>query len=477
MEGIFKRYLFLILAAVIFFIAVVFEHSYLNKNPEKRLLNNFQKELNKKEESLALYLNEIKQIVIDESFNGDYLGGLYTHSQILENEELGFLILEREEIIYWSSRIISFNDIEKSPDLSKKMIELPNGYYLLQQINVGEIRIVGLILIKKNYPHENEYLKNTYNRSFHLPEDYLIRENQTENNYPIYSFEGEILFAVQPAGTVLCTKTQLFYPGIFYLISLILILLFVRCEFKKSKRQVGFKLFVLGGGIFVFYWLHVLFQFPKVFYIIGFFSPEHFAYSIWLPSLGDYFLTSIFFCFWALNFSYDADFKQLIKNSALPRKFISLLSFLALGGLYLLVNSFIKILIENSSFSFSLNRIVEFSVQSITAYFSVALLLLGLALVTIKIIEDLREELSAKTNILYTFLISLLLAALQLIAVSTVSIPILILFFVFILTLIVFTNENLRHFTLSYLIILISLFSVYSLFIIYNTVSEKERGF
>ncbi|MBN1820458.1 MAG: HAMP domain-containing histidine kinase [Prolixibacteraceae bacterium] len=477
MDNAVKKYLFLVSAFVIFLVALLLENNFLSHKPDEQLLKKFQADVIEKETQLTADLVKITLIITDENFNDDYLGKLYSLSRQMEVDNLGFLILQDKEIKYWSSRIFAFNEIAVVDSCKTEMVKLPNGYYILKQDTVNNLRIIGLIPLKYNYPHENEHLKNTFQSNFNLPKDYIISEKQGEGYFPVYGSDGEFIFSILPAGEVLCTKTQLYYPVILYMISLLLILIYARFEFKSSNRQVGFKLFVLGGGLFFVYWLHVLFQSPEVFYVIGFFSPEHFAYSIWLPSLGDYFLTSLFFCFWALNFNYDIDFKQLIKKSFLPKRFFAFLIFFALGGLYLTVHSFIVILIENSSFSFSLNRIVGLSAQSVIAYFSIAILLTGLALITFRIIEDIKPELPLKTNIFILLLVAVLLAVLQLIIVSEISIPVLILFFVFISTLFIFLKEQKRHFTLSFLIILVSFFSIYSLFVVYLSVSEKERGF
>jgi len=472
-----KKYAFLALALVILLVAGFLEYGFLKKHPEQWLLHKFQNELYEKEKDLDRYLEEITKIVTDANFQGDYLEELSDYNHLIDSEGFGFLVFENNELMYWSDRITSFHTLDPWENDTEKLVHLPNGFYLRNQITRNDTCMIGLLLIKNAYPHENEYLKNTFFSDFNLPGGYILSEDRIPNSYPVYSVSGSYLFSVKPGGTVLCTEIQLYIPVALYLIALVFILLFVRCEFQMSKRQVSFRLFILAAGMFVCYWFHILFQFPEVFYIIGFFSPEHFGFSVWLPSLGDYFLTALFFFFLAVNFSYDADIRKLIKTSPLPAKFLTGLIFLSLGGLYLLINFYCKLLIENSSFSFALNHIVELSAQSVIAYLSMALLLFGLALVTLKIIREVKEELSVKTTLLIVSGITLLLVFLQEISVGSVSVPVLVLFFVYNGVLLIFSKDYLRRFTLSSFIVLVSLFSVYSLFIVYSTVSKKERGF
>ena len=475
MDRLLKRYLFLILAVLTFITAGFFEHRLLHKHPEQMLLKKFQEELFDREKDLKIRLDEITGIVSDTSFKGDYIGRLNKYDQSLEKHGFGFLVYKNGELKYWSDRLVSFNSFPVTHQKEERLIKLPNGYYLLNQVITKDQTIVGLILIKNDYSHENEYLQNTFQKSFNLPEDYIISTKKEGNGYPITASDGKYLFSIEPAGKILCTKAQLVCPGILYIISLILILLFARCEFKKSNHPIAFKLLVLAGALFIFYWLHIVFQFPKVFYVIGFFTPEQFGYSIWLPSLGDYLLATLFFFFWALNFGYDADIKFLTRGIHLHTDYVALFILFILGCLYLLVNSFILILIENSSFSFSLNHIVELSVQSVIAYFSIALLLLGLAVISVRIIDDIRSIMPRNRIIIFTLSVALLLAGLQYLILAGISYLVLGLFFAFILMLLLFSKAYLRNFTLSYLITIISLFAVYSLFIVYKTVTAKER--
>ncbi len=472
-----KKYALLALALVVLVIAGFVEYGFLNKHPEQWLIHRFQQALYTKEKELDQRLKEITNIVTNPNFQGDYLGKLTAFNQLIDQEGLGFLVFENEDLMYWSDRITSFQSVKPWKTDTKKLVHLPNGFYLRNQITRNDTCIIGLLRIKNTYPHENEYLENTFFSEFNLPGGYILLEDRVPNSYPVYNVSGAYLFSVQPGGKVLCTQIQLYFPVVLYLIALVLILLYVRCELKMSKRQVSFRLFVLAAGMFVFYWFHVLFQFPRVFYITGFFSPEHFGFSTWLPSLGDYFLTALFFFFLAVNVNYDVDIRKLLNKSLLPPKFLTGLMLLGLGGLYLLINFYCKLLIENSSFSFSLNHIVELSVQSVIAYLSIALLWFGLALVTLKIIRDVKEELPVKTVFLILAGITLFLVVLQEISTGSVSAPVLVLFFVYNSVLLVFSRDYLTQYTLSSFIVLVSLFSVYSLFIVYPTVSKKERGF
>jgi hypothetical protein len=78
---------------------------------------------------------------------------------------------------------------------------------------------------------------------------------------------------------------------------LVVLLFYFRKEFVETKSPFFIKIFFLATALFMVYWLHIIFQIPKVFYHLDFFSPDFFALNNWLPSLGDYFILALFFFF------------------------------------------------------------------------------------------------------------------------------------------------------------------------------------
>jgi len=246
-------------------------------------------------------------------------------------------------------------------------------------------------------------------------------------------------------------------PGILYLIGLLFLFVFLRKEMIRNELDTVTKLLVLGILLFLIYWLHIVLKIPNLFYDLDFFSPSHFAYNTWLPSLGDYLLLSIFFFFWALNFNFDINVKRLVTNLGLSKNGIITSLLLLCGILFLLVNKTIFILVYNSSISFSLNRINDLTAHSVFGYLSIAILLLGLFLIAARVMEELGKTLSKKQMVFSIFGVSAVLLLMQVLLTSTVSLPIILFFIVVLLLLVVMTSNYFQKFTLSYLIIFISI--------------------
>ena len=469
------RYLFLWMAIISFILAVFFENSFLSKHPEESLIRQFEEELHEKELHLDNYLQELSGILLIQGNDGNYLESLHPYNQFLNKEGIGFFVFKQDSLVYWSDQSISFeNNYQDSVD-SGKLLQLNNGYYIGNTKQEGEYKIIGLILIKKNYTHENEYLKNKFNEGFILPDSYRIINDRLEYSYPILAESGIYLFSVYPLGDVLCTDTQLYIPALFYILGLLFILIYTRKEFVLSEWQLLVKLGILAAILFVIYWLHILFKIPNVFYHLAFSSPDQFSYNIWLPSLGDYFLLALFFFFWAINFNLDFDLKEISRETQIPAKYIASLFFLLCGILFLLADFYIKLLINNSSISFLLNRIIDLSAQSIIGFLSFGMFLLGCFFILVKLVDSSRFIISKRNLVIIVLSVSVFCLFLQYILSSGTSLPILLLYIFYIFFTVFLVRKYIKRLSLSYLVILISATSVYSLVVIYSTNAERER--
>lgn len=463
--------------AIGFFVVAAFlENGLLKKHPEIHLIEDFQKELLKNERMLNRLMTRIDSIAVDDSFDGNFFKELYPSAdRLLEKEGLGILVYKNERLQYWSDRIFAFYDNSAELPVEEGLLVFPNGYYLSKKVTFGDYEIFGLHLIKHKFSHENKYLKNSFFYKYRLPEDFSITEEESRDCFSVYNLAGEYLFSIKPLGSYLCTTKQLYKPGILYLFGLLFLLIYFRREFVESKAPFFVRIFALAIGLFLVYWLHLIFQIPKVFFLLRFFSPTVFALNNWLPSLGDYFLLALFFLFWLFNFGNSLSIKQIKENSGLPCSVVGMLLLLFSGSTYLLIHFYARELILNSTISFSLYRIIEISAQSVLAISSVGLLLLAVSYFTIKIIDQVRDHFSLMQSAVAAALVALFLAAVQWISVKQISVEALALFVTTTVLASLFSRKYLQNFTLSYLVIFVSLASVYSLLVFYSTTIEKQR--
>lgn len=472
----FNKYSYLIVAICFIIVAAVTENGLLKEHPETHLVEDFQIELSKNEKVLKSRLNEILETITTEIDVN--VSELINESDLLLNEPgFGYLVFQYGELVYWSNRSVAFYNNVDEIEKSHGLVLLPNGYYLADKVEKNEFEIFGLHLLKSNYNFENKYLQNTFFEDYDLPDIFKISETEDSEveNFWVKDSNGEFLFTIIPDGQFLCTKDQLYLPGIIYFIGLLILLLYFRKEFVASESPFILKLLALATALFMVYWLHLIFNIPRLFFFLRVFSPDYFAINNWLPSLGDFFLLTLFFLFWVYNFGVGLNIKQLNNDSKLPRKIIAVLLLLFSASLYLLSNFFIEQLILNSTISFSLNKIIDITIQSALAIFSVGLILFAILYFTTRITEEARNDFSFLQIFGVTVLIALFLGIVQIIAVGEVSMAVLILFVVASIFGCLLSRKYLHNYTLSYLIIFVSVASVYSLVVFNNIISEKER--
>jgi len=471
-----NKYSYLVVAICFIVVAAFIENGLLKKHPETHLVEDFQAQLIKNENILETRIAQILELLatdttvnINETINESDLK--------LKEPGFGYLVFKNGELVYWSIRSIAFyntsDEIEKAPGL----IQLPNGYYLADSAKQNNIEVLGLHLLKSKYTFENKYLQNRFSESYHLPDVFEILKVKREKDkgFWVNNNKGDFLFALVPGGQFLCTKNQLYFPGAIYFLGLLILLLYFRKEFIELDASFMLKLVILGTALFIVYWLHIIFNIPRLLLHLHFFTPDYFAFNNWLPSLGDFFFISLLFLFWLYNFGLELNLKQLHDESSLPRKIIVVLLLLFSAAIYLLTNFFTEQLILNSTISFSLNKIVNITAQSIFGIFSVGLLLIAIIYFTVRVNEEARHDFSFLQLLGVVLAIALFVGAIQFVAVGKISLAALAFFVVASVLGSVLSRKYLHSFTLSYLIIFVSVASVYSLVVFYDTISQKER--
>lgn len=464
------------LAIVLTLVAFLIESGLLMQKADLRRIARFQRELQQKEQRLQRDLDHAIKLFDQEQFWQNYLTELAPLAERMNDRGSAFLAYSNERLFYWSNHNVAFDDlIPSTVDSLPRLLQLPNGFYLTRTAQSGNITLVGLLLIKNNFPHENEYLVNDFARGLTLPGNYRIFMPGTTFGQPVTDLQGNVLFSLQPEGAIACARSQLYLPGFLYLAGLILMVLLFRRLFAYWAFSSGIRLMLMAFLLFALYGIHITFRFPRIFYHLDLFSPAQFAYNFWLPSLGDFLLISLAFFYFMLSVYKEMRLNILEKTTHIPRQQL-LLGLLAIAGvIYWLVDYFMRELIYNSSVQFTLNKLNEISPPTFIGLASVMLLLFGLILLTARVSIEMQSY--RKTNLSWWAFpaTALLIMALQWITGLSISWqPMVLMTVISSLTLLMSPRGNQRH-ALSFLILIISITTVYTLQLIYSTTVAKER--
>ncbi len=466
-----KKYLLFLLAAVLILGALITENQILNNEPESKAIQNFQKTLLEQESKLSSFLT-LSELKITENLKPEnYQSTFRDLNQLYEEEGMGFIVYRKMKMIYWSSNQFAFHNILDKVSVESKLINLPNGTYLAKTRIAGNYQIIALIHIKNNFSYENQYLTNEYIPPFELPPGYKINIARSSNATEIHDQKNQYLFSILPSGEETYREFKLYIPAILYLAGLILLLIFIyRQTDRKNGKLKLLKLAILGLVLASLYCAHILLKVPGIFNHIELFSAKYYAQSVWLPSLGDFFVITGLLFFWSIVFAREATSDQML------RKKLIIPSYVFVGLLYELVGYMIGNLISNSNISYKLNRITDIDQYSVSAYLAIAMLLFSVFLIHLKIIQR-TEYLLRKNHFLKLNITGVALIAILCVVFQEPWIYILVLFFAVNSLQSLIRKMRITLFTLSYSIIFISLFSIVSLMVVYNTVKKRDLEF
>ncbi|MGQ7870545.1 sensor histidine kinase [Sunxiuqinia sp. sy24] len=465
-----KKYGFLILSLSLFVFAFLLEHHTLKHRPEVGLVEAFEEQLLLQKQALNVQLDEIEQAMTQADFDGNFASSFSAYSKMYRDQGLGFVVLDGNEIIYWSHNHFAFTSRFSGKMAAQELLALPNGTYFGLNRQVDSLNLIGLIHVKDIYSIENQFIRNEFVDPFVLPEGFVIQREKSAYNLSVRDDEGNYLFSILPTGKFKCTKAQLYGPAALFIVAFLILLVFVRQRVKHYRHEnFLMRVTILGLSLLGFYWFHVLFHLPQLAYAFELFGPSLYAYSFWLPSLGDLLLLAVLFFFWSMNFVKDFTYSQGARQQEMFSAYVfSLL-------VYLFANYLIGNLIRNSSISFQLNRIDDINFYSVVGFIIIALLFFSAFLINLKVVESSERYLPRKRFLQVHLILSVAVVGLA-ISLKDSYLYMVCLFLLTNFSVFALKNTQFKRHSLSYIIYFVSLFAFFSLINIqyYNQLRTVE---
>lgn len=384
-----NKFFFGLLAILCFVIAWSF-HSH-DETGNTTLTKRFEQRLHKKEQRLANELKMLSQRAKTQSYDELFLKKPTYYNSLLENSGFALLIYENDTLKFWSDNSIAVENWIKEVCLDTRMVKLKNGWFEVMRppTDPSTARvIIGLLLVRNEFPYQNKYLVNDYWNSFETPAETRLVINPSVGENKINNKNGEYLFSLEfnTHNSYLGTKAQIAF--IFNLLGFLFTFLFLWQMSLFSGRYIGKSRALLLMIIVTIGLRYITIQWsiPEVFYDFELFNPSIYAdaNSIWLTSLGDLLINAVL-CFMLSYFilrkwKIRNTFKNFNRIGKIIASFISLLVFFWFS--WELTSLFIS-LVQNSGISFSINNLF-----SVNLYTYIALIITGLLLLTYFLIAD-----------------------------------------------------------------------------------------
>ncbi|MCE3279363.1 MAG: hypothetical protein K0S44_1554 [Bacteroidetes bacterium] len=467
--------------AALFFVAAHFLHHPLSDG-ESPALKDFEAVLHEKEERLNKEMLLLASRAEKQNYQQLFALKPSYYNELMQNEGLALLIYENDTLKFWSDNSIAVENWVKEVCLDSRTAKLRNGWFEVvhPHTNATTTRtVVGLILIKNEYPYQNKYLVNEFQKDFSVPaETRLITDNPNASN-GIKNINNEYLFSLEfnPANNTISFGS---YVAVFLnLIAFFLVVLFLRNRFLSLKEKININYAVLFFVLILIAlrYLTIKFSFPESFYSFDLFNPKIYADagSVWLTSLGDL-LINIVLLFYITFFVFtEFDFNTPIsKVSNKYRPFLSLIIFLSYFWFSWLITKLFSGIIQNSNIPFGINNLFSLNQYSYVGIIVFGLLLFVYFLFADRMLAILKLlQLSTKQYVLiFLFASSLHL----IISWFFGTLDLIVVFWPFLLVLaIVLIKLNQPVYPFSGIVFLVFLFSLYAVHVLVQHTDIKER--
>ena len=326
-----------------------------------------EQSLNHLLDSIVVQLNQVSNPITDWSL-------LRLFPQ--KDKGLEVAVVSQGRDVFWSSSSIAFPSKANLDNDQSGLVHLPSGWYYQLTRQVKEYTIHGFILIKREFPYQNRYIKNSFNADFKLAENCQVDKFKHLNALNICRADGKFLFSILPfAGSFRSDKDSDF-GALLFLVFVVLILSQLKSWLEHhsglSKVLKVCVMLIVTSVIFI---LVNELKLPTFFYQSKLFQPQSFAYTAWFTSFGAYLLGSILMYFFAYS---TWSFRGQIDHRW--RVVIKVLSFAFVAFYFSISAVLLKILVLNSTITFEFFHDLNFSSLNFFAFIALSLQLLGFVL-------------------------------------------------------------------------------------------------
>ena len=340
-----------------------------------------QKRITKIEQSLSEYSKSLKKIIENNTINE-----LWENKTLLQSD-FAVQVFRNDSLIYWNENIFPHKTYRQQLG-SKGCFKLDNGYYIVNSEAIHNHLIVVSKKIKSEYPYQNENLENELLLDLNIAKDITI-SLEDKGGAPIYDKNEEVLFYLTVEDITYLSTYQELSIFFWFLLTLLYFLLGIVKILKRVKFIFWLHLLVFPALLSSICFLLIKTNTFSVFGHFELFSPNIYATSTFLSSLGNLILLIFFLTFgvwWLVSIAQPIH----SKNNKLNR-FIAVFSFLSLLPISHFISWLFKSIVNNSSISLKLNDLFSLNIYSVIALLIVALLFLCYYLLANKAILFLKK--------------------------------------------------------------------------------------
>ena len=154
-----------------FFLMLLAGGIFLNANYEKRHTSEINKDdfvntLSRKKDVIDGYLLDFSKEVKEKGLESLTRNFYSSYAGLFQTKGLALYLYYNDQLQYWNTNHIPTETLDTARNHSVN--KLGNGWYYIHREETDSFSIVGVVLLKKEYSYENQYLRNTFQSDFRL---------------------------------------------------------------------------------------------------------------------------------------------------------------------------------------------------------------------------------------------------------------------------------------------------------------------
>jgi signal transduction histidine kinase len=469
LKKFFANSFFLLSVAVLFFAAsMVIDYYQLQDSTPDKLIDKLEKKLQQKEKETLQHLTSLIKFTPEQT----YYKNIRYYSELFDDKGIALLVYRNDSIIVWTDNRVPIY-LNYNPDVYKKnCIKINNGWYAVVRFNMLNFKGIGLILIKNEYPYQNKYLQNNFQRDFKLNNHTLIELSETPLDKNLFLSENRFCCGLK---IIKYTNYHPVLASISFILSFLSIslalLVFINNYNSIVSNYLKKYAFILNIILVLLArWVMIAFKLPSFLHELTIFNPTIYAYNNLFSSLGDYILNAITCLIIAVILrSGLQNITPIINKYRTP----ILISGTIISLVYILFVLFItQTLLIHSTLSFNIANLTEINLYGYIGLAGTLLYYISGYLV-FKIFILLLRNYSKKTAIVFLTLYVIILIGYSIYQIRSSEIGALIIGLVL---LFIYWWHNIKQYsyTLLFLFICIGGVSIFYSYLILNTLERKE---
>lgn len=352
MNRILNKYKLLINVSLLLLVTIVYVILGNNKSESiTHLAQQIQTQVQSDQELLDGILLELQEVLIISGKEAFEIKSLSYQAKY--KNRFAFALYEDEQLELWTDNHIVFS--ECFDEIDKRGLQHLGSYQLIIRINeVQHFTIVGVQIIKIQYPWENEYLKSHLASYFNISKDLIVSDTK---GFLVEGNHGEELFYIDATENSALGKLKLL-PFFLFIFSFYFLAQILQQVLKKlSEENELLALSIYSLVIFAWYGIHQFLGVPEFIFQSELFSPGLYAHFWIHNSIGNLFFISLMLILIVIYYF------NHVKTRQLNVLFIHVYLFVIFLLYYLLV-ILIKSLIFDSQIGIDLFQLASLDIYS-----------------------------------------------------------------------------------------------------------------